>query len=74
MLFQVWNNQLKSLPPELGLLTNLKRLHVRHSRQANRDLNLRRACFQVGSNLLTSLPAEIGQLTKVEVLYVRVSN
>jgi hypothetical protein len=47
---------------------------VRHSRQANRDLNLRRACFQVGSNLLTSLPAEIGQLTKVEVLYVRVSN
>ena len=30
MLFQVFNNQLKSLPPELGLLTNLKWLSVRH--------------------------------------------
>jgi Leucine-rich repeat (LRR) protein len=33
MVFQVYGNQLKSLPPELGLLTNLKRLYVRHSRQ-----------------------------------------
>jgi hypothetical protein len=28
MLFQVGQNQLKSLPPELGLLTNLKWLDV----------------------------------------------
>jgi hypothetical protein len=33
MLFQVPANQLESLPPELGLLTNLKGLFVRHSRQ-----------------------------------------
>jgi Leucine-rich repeat (LRR) protein len=33
MGFQVDNNQLTSLPPELGLLTNLKSLYVRHSRQ-----------------------------------------
>jgi hypothetical protein len=32
MLFQVHNNQLASLPPELGLLTNLRILNVRHSR------------------------------------------
>jgi hypothetical protein len=32
MLFQVYSNQLSSLPPELGLLTNLTWLEVRHSR------------------------------------------
>ncbi len=31
--FQVECNHLTSLPPELGLLTNLKWLYVRHSRQ-----------------------------------------
>ena len=41
MLFQVVDNQLESLPPELGLLTNLKWLNVRHSRQMDRDLTLR---------------------------------
>jgi hypothetical protein len=40
-VFQVWNNQLSSLPPELGLLTNLKTLNVRHSRQMDRVLTLR---------------------------------
>ena len=44
-LFQVSSNQLMSLPPELGLLTNLKRLYVRHSRQMDLDLTLR----QLGS-------------------------
>jgi hypothetical protein len=29
MLFQVYNNQLTSLAPELGLLTDLKWLNVR---------------------------------------------
>ena len=42
MLFQVTGNQLESLPPELFLLTNLKELFVRHSRQTDRDLTLRR--------------------------------
>jgi hypothetical protein len=41
MLFQVNSNQLKSLPPELGLLTNLKTLSVRQSKQMGRDLTLR---------------------------------
>jgi hypothetical protein len=41
MLFQVYDNQLSSLPPELGLLTNLKRLIVRQSRQMDLDLTLR---------------------------------
>ena len=31
--FQVSLNELTSLPPELGLLTNLQELYVRHSRQ-----------------------------------------
>jgi hypothetical protein len=35
-----------SLPPELGLLTNLKRLYVRHSRQMDLDLTLRRVLFR----------------------------
>ena len=43
MLFQVVDNQLKSLPPELGLLTNLQELYVRHSRQADLDLTVSRA-------------------------------
>jgi Leucine-rich repeat (LRR) protein len=33
VVFQVSSNQLTSLSPELGLLTNLKSLFVRHSRQ-----------------------------------------
>jgi hypothetical protein len=41
MLFQVNSNQLKSLPPELGLLTNLKTLSVRQSKQMGRDLTVR---------------------------------
>ncbi len=67
---QVSNNQLRSLPPELGLLTNLKGLFVRHSRLINLDLNSV-MCFQVGDNKLTSLPAEIGQLRVLEELRVR---
>jgi len=65
--FQVVNNQLTSLPPELGLLTNLKTLDVRHSRHTHHDLT----CFQVAYNQLTSLPAEIGQLTQLVALAVR---
>jgi Leucine-rich repeat (LRR) protein len=42
MLFQVNGNQLESLPPELGLLNNLKILNVRQSRQMDLDLTLRR--------------------------------
>jgi Leucine-rich repeat (LRR) protein len=41
MLFQVFGNQLTSLPPELGLLANLKELNVRHSRQMDLDLIMR---------------------------------
>jgi hypothetical protein len=33
MLLQVLSNELASLPSELGLLTSLKGLYVRHSRQ-----------------------------------------
>jgi hypothetical protein len=42
-LFQVGLNQLTSLPPELGLLTNLKGLYVRQSRQMDLDLTVSRA-------------------------------
>jgi Leucine-rich repeat (LRR) protein len=70
MLFQVYNNQLVSLPPELGLLTNLKLLHVRHSRQMDLDLTCV-TCFQVSRNRLMSLLAEIGQLRQLERLLVR---
>jgi Leucine-rich repeat (LRR) protein len=67
---QVGNNQLTSLPPELGLLANLKLLFVRHSRQTDRDLTGR---SQAHYNQLTSLPA-IGQLTQLEHLFVRTLN
>jgi Leucine-rich repeat (LRR) protein len=40
-LFQVSNNQLTSLPPELGLLTNLTNLDVRQSTLIDLDLTLR---------------------------------
>ena len=73
VVFQVNGNQLMSLPPELGLLTNLNWLNVRHSRQMDRDLT-RVTCFQVGVNQLTSLPSEIGQLRQLELLSVRDSN
>jgi Leucine-rich repeat (LRR) protein len=72
-VFQVGGNQLMSLPPELGLLTNLKSLFVRHTRQVDLDLTCV-SCFQVGNNQLTSLPAEIGQLRQLEQLSVRDSN
>jgi hypothetical protein len=38
-VFQVTGNQLTSLPPELGLLTNLKSLSVRQWWQMDLDLN-----------------------------------
>jgi Leucine-rich repeat (LRR) protein len=73
VVLQVTNNQLTSLPPELGLLTNLKTLEVRHSSQMDLDLTAV-SRFQVGNNQLTSLPAEIGQLAQLELLSVRYSN
>ncbi len=72
-MFQVSSNQLESLPPELGLLTNLKSLSVRRSRQMDLDLT-RLTCFQVGDNQLTSLPAGIDQLKQLVWLFVRYSN
>jgi Leucine-rich repeat (LRR) protein len=72
-VFQVSNNQLTSLPPELGLLVNLKRLNVRLSRQMDRDLTAV-SRFQVDDNQLTLLPPEIGRLTQLEWLSVRNSN
>jgi Leucine-rich repeat (LRR) protein len=72
-VFQVGGNQLMSLPPELGLLANLKQLFVRHSRQ----MDLALTCVtrsQLQTNQLTSLPAEIGQLSQLEWLNVRNSN
>jgi leucine-rich repeat protein SHOC2 len=73
-MFQVAGNLLTSLPPELGLLTNIKRLNVRlQAKRNDLDLTALSRC-QVGANLLTSLPAEIGQLTRLEGLNVRNSN
>jgi Leucine-rich repeat (LRR) protein len=71
--FQASKNQLTSLPPELFLLTKLKNLSVRHSKQMDLDLTAV-SRFQVGFNQLTSLPAEIGQLAQLELLSVRYSN
>jgi hypothetical protein len=70
--FQVDVNQVTSLPPELGLLTNLKELNVRLQADGLQFDPI--SCFQVGSNQLTSLPAEIGQLAQLEALLVRNSN
>jgi Leucine-rich repeat (LRR) protein len=36
-VFQVTGNHLKSLPPELGLLTNLKSLYVRQALDAHQS-------------------------------------
>jgi Leucine-rich repeat (LRR) protein len=71
--FQVGVNQLTSLPPELGLLTNLKELSVRQPRHTHLDLTAL-SRFQVADNQLTSLPAEVGQLTRLQMLLVRNSN
>jgi leucine-rich repeat protein SHOC2 len=72
-LGQLDNNPLTSLPPELGLLTNLKRLFVRHPMQTDRDLTAV-SRLQVGANRLSSLPSEIGRLTQLAELAVRNSN
>jgi Leucine-rich repeat (LRR) protein len=55
----VLSNQLSSLPPELGLLTNLKTLNVRLRQSRQMDLDLTAVSrFQASSNQLTSLPTK----------------
>jgi hypothetical protein len=70
---QVYYNQLTSLPPELGLLNNLRVLDVRLLKQIDLDLTAV-SRFQANNNKLTSLPAEVGQLRQLEWLLVRNSN
>jgi hypothetical protein len=74
MLFQVFNNQLMSLPPELGVLTNLKELRVRHSMQMDLDLTLRhvlsgrRESAHVAANRnRPAATARVARRTKVEL-------
>jgi Leucine-rich repeat (LRR) protein len=51
------HNQLKSIPSEIGLLSNLRELYY-HDLHRN-----------LGSNHLTSIPPEIGQLSNLRELY-----
>ncbi|MBR8828619.1 MAG: leucine-rich repeat domain-containing protein [Gomphosphaeria aponina SAG 52.96 = DSM 107014] len=68
------NNQLTSLPPEIGQLTHLSRLNVRDNKltalppEISQLTRLDR--LYVSNNKLTALPPEIGQLTRLDRLYL----
>jgi hypothetical protein len=65
------NNNLCSLPSEIGHLTKLEYLYVRAAKRLDRKLTRKPRCFQVWRNQLTSLPAELGLLTNLKRLDVR---
>ena len=68
----LWQNQLESLPADLGLLVNLELLYLHQNRltrlpaELGQLVNLRR--LALGGNRLASLPAELGQLVRLEHL------
>ena len=71
-LSYLYNNQLTSLPAEIGLLTSLRELCLRHNKltslpaEIGQLTSLRQLDFY--GNRLTSVPAEIWQLTSLTYL------
>ena len=69
---RLWNRSLESLPPEVGRLTNLRRLDLGGNRltslppEVGRLTNLQE--LDLGGNRLTSLPPEVGRLTNLRRL------
>ena len=74
---QLNQNQLTTLPPEIGQLTALKELHVSLFLQEAAVWNgidlTRNGTNQLHGKRLSSLPPEIGLLTQLELLWVRLS-
>ena len=71
-VLNLFGNQLTALPPEIGLLTNLRELYLGRNQltslptEIGQLTNLRE--LHLEGNQLTSLPTEIGQLTNLREL------
>ena len=68
------NNNLTTLPPEIGNLVNLEELGLKYNKLTNIPseignlINLKYLTFS--HNLLSTLPPEIGNLTQLKILYI----
>lgn len=69
---RITNRYFTSLPPEIGLLTNLERLDLNRNRLTSLPPEIGRLAqlkdLNLSYNKITSLPAEIGQLANLEIL------
>ena len=67
-------NQLTTLPPQIGQLTNLQRLHLQDNQLTTLPPGIGQLTnlthLYLRQNQLTSLPPEIEQLPKLEILYL----
>ena len=67
-LFTVPNNQLTSLPHEIGTLSNLTYLYGESSQHSHTESHTLTSLFTVYHNQLKSLPHEIGNLSHLKIL------
>ena len=65
----VSDNQLTSLPHEIGTLSNLRELRGESSQHSHTESHTLTSLFTVSFNQLVSLPHEIGTLSNLTVLY-----
>jgi len=70
----LYNNQLTSLPAEIGNLTNLQELYLGYNQLTSLPAEIGNLTnlqeLYLWNNQLTSLPAEIGNLTNLQKLYL----
>ena len=68
-LFTVSDNQLTSLPHEIGTLSNLTELLGESSQHSHTESYTLTSLFTVSDNQLTSFPHEIGTLSNLTELH-----
>ena len=71
-VLNLYNNELTSLPAEIGQLTSLRKLYLHDNRLTSLPAEIGQLTslveLHLSDNQLTSVPAEIGQLTSLKVL------